>query len=79
MRMFRQYQMCFGEVFLHFQTDVSTLGILNVPGDKNLTYCTLWNVGAVTRKPKRLDAHLDINIFPCFIARSSLLKLDQAC
>jgi len=79
MQIFRQYQICFGEVSLHFQIDVNTLGILSVPGDKNLKDCAPWNVGAVTRMPKCLDAHLDISIFPCFIARSSLLKLDQAC
>ena len=51
---------------LHFQIDLHTLGVLSVPGDKNLKECGPWNVGAVTRQPKCLDANLDINIFFSF-------------
>ena len=80
LRMVRQYQICFGEVSpLHFQIDLNTLEVLNVPADKNLKDCGPWNVGAVTRKAKSLDAYLDINIFSYFIVGISLLKLEQVC
>jgi peptidoglycan/xylan/chitin deacetylase (PgdA/CDA1 family) len=79
LRRVRQYQIRFGGMSLHYRIDLDTLGVLSVPGDKNLKDCGPWNVGALTRQPKCLGANLDINIFSSFILGTSLLKFDQAC
>ena len=47
---FDGHQKCVGEVSLHFQLELNTLGSLSVHADKNLKGYGLANVGAVPLK-----------------------------
>jgi hypothetical protein len=47
---FDRHQKCFGEVSLHFQLEMDTLGVVSVSTDKNLKDWGRANVGAITSK-----------------------------
>ena len=56
LRMARQYQICFGEVSLHLQIDLNTLGVLSVQGDKNLNlYINIFSFFIVNSSLMKLD------------------------
>jgi len=70
------HSICVGEVSVHFQLKVKTLGFLSVPTDKNLKDCGQHTVQLCLEHS--WWAYINMNSFLCFGVRNSLLKFVQA-